>query len=197
MHYDQVTSMVNHALGNIGGMETKIRDTLEYVKEVELERNPAMRPWFLKETRTVAVVAEAIQFTLPAGFLAEDPMGFIRWEGDKDYYKKLMKFQEAEVSETCLKTFLLKGSVILLNNPVSIAGNFEVHAFWKSLPFRDGMTDNPWLLYGADLLIAAAAQKIAIDSGDNDTATVQVAVRAKAESRILAENIERDMGELM
>lgn len=197
MHYDQAQAMVLYACGQIESLRPQIKDTMEFVKATVLERNPLLRPWFIKETRLVAYTAEDIQFDLPTDFLAKDQMGFIRWEGDRDYYKELMKFQEAAAGDTCMKAFLFRGSYIELLNPVSVSGNFEVHGYYETLPLRETPATNPWLLYGADLLIARTAEQMLKVLNDDVSVVTQMNNAAVAERRILAETLERENGGLI
>lgn len=199
MNFTRACSMVLSICGNIPGLLPKVQDTMEFIKEFDLEKNPIVRPWFLYAMQTASCPAGTQEFAIPeGGFLAERYKSFLREQGQTGYYTKMMPYQEDDIAETLVNAYILFNSTIkvfpLLNDRDR---TFEVHAYWATNPLKESAEDNPWLVHAGDWLVALTAERILTDMQNVEAAAMQRIRAETAKLRVEQETIERMAGVVM
>jgi len=197
MNLTQVTALVNSRIGNLIGYDTTIQTKMEYVKEMKLERDSTLRPWFLQVRDTEAIVSGASSFTLPNDYLAEDADQFMKVVDTPDYYTKILPSQEAEISTTEQKAYFIRGGDVNFFPEATESFTFEFWYYQKTATLATSSTDNPWLLYAADLLAAETAYEFMLDMQDQAGANIQAGLAFQARQRIINETIERKLSNMI
>jgi len=148
----------------------------------------------LEYSSAATLVSGATTYTLPTDYLGAEPDSYLRKTAEKGFYKRIRPEQAEEVDETCTKVYYMRGTTVTFQPALTEDTSMTQCYYQATGTLASTPTTNPWLLYAADLLAAETAYEFLMDFQDVEGARLQATAAQQARNRIIAENIERQLG---
>jgi len=196
-------------MGRLGGRtEPDLRATClleaQYVQETELEGGPIL-PWFLISEDTVAVMTiEERRLEVPDDFLRElDDEGalvLVKEDGSeqeliKKSYDELVSWHGLTTTADYPENYALVGKYFMLFPLPLKASTVRMRYYARDVVLNDDNTENQWLKWATDLLLAATGYAVASKHIRDDEKAVEFSKdRDKAHGRLVVQHTARDEG---
>jgi hypothetical protein len=208
MTYDEVVNTLLLRFGGIQKLKAGVEAELKYVKEMVLEKDSQLNPWFLLPTATADLVAtaNAKSVTLPGDFKAEYEFGFAYYpstddanfpflEMSKENYD-VLEAREGEGTATIPTRYAVVGTQFY-PYPIPSANVTLKIMYYQTQPDLRSGSSNLWLTHAADWLMAETGLRIAMfHTHDTEKAQLFEADRQKARHRVQAETLERQLANI-
>lgn len=196
MNLEQAIGMVQARCGSIPNLATKIGDIMEFEKTFTLEGDAGFLPWFLKRTEVYTLPAGETSLALPSEFLGislSTPREAVRVD-DSMYLLPAIPEQWDECRLAGLLRYQFSTDSINFTLPSDQDRSVALTAYWKTPSLVSSSNTNPWLLYGADMLVAVTAASILADMLMTKEAALQETKAIMARKRIIAVGHAREQG---